>query len=143
MKAKSIQPQQRSLQWLRRQEFIVESVEKWRRFPMPGKQRCRVCGQLPMLAKRLDLFGFGDLLAIKDSERWLIQVTDTAHQANRLQKITADETVAPLARAVLRAGFRIAVHGWRKGGPRGAAKHWQLTVQEVTEGMIQATSPQP
>ena len=62
--------------------------------------------------RRHDLFGIGDLIAVRDSETTLVQVTDITHVANRVTKIQA----SPHLDALRLAGWRVIVHGWRRDG---------------------------
>ena len=57
-----------------------------------------------------DLFGFGDLLALKDGETLLVQTTSYSNAPARVKKITD----SPLLPVVRKAGWGIHVHGWRK-----------------------------
>jgi len=65
---------------------------------------------IPGAKIRRDLFGFGDVLAIRPGEVLLVQATTGDHVAHRLAKIAGHENAA----AVRAAGIRIVVHGWRK-----------------------------
>ncbi len=89
----STSPTQRSLKYLREQGYLCEVVEKWNTFTK----------------QRKDLWGWCDILAIRENEVLAVQVTASA-VANRIKKIQESETVA----SVRKAGIRIEVHGWRK-----------------------------
>jgi hypothetical protein len=95
-------PTARSLAHLRTLGYVAEVVERW----IPGANI------------RRDLFGFGDVLAIRAGEVLLVQATTGDHVAHRLAKIAA----SPLAAAVRESGIVIRVHGWRKN----AAGRWTL-----------------
>lgn len=86
-------PTQRSLTKLRHEGYSACVVEKW----------------LAPARRRVDAFGFGDILAVHPAHRCalLVQTTTRDHQADRLAKIYA----TPDARAWLLAGNRIEVHG--------------------------------
>ena len=86
-------PTQRSLKFLREEGYLVAVVEKWN----------------PHAKIRQDLFGWIDLVALKDNETLAVQATSTNVQI-RVRKITESLTVD----AVRKAGWRIVVHGWRK-----------------------------
>ncbi len=78
-----------------------------------------------------DLYGFADILAVKDGERpRLIQTTDGSHMAARRTKILEAEW-APFT---LKGGFRIFLHGWRKLKVKrgGKAMRWALKEEEIT-----------
>lgn len=87
-------PTQRSLKYLRDQGYRVEVVEKW----------------LPWAKVRKDLFGFIDLLAIRESETLAIQTTSRGNITARIKKIEESEALND----VKNAGWKIAVHGWGK-----------------------------
>lgn len=59
---------------------------------------------------RQDLFGFIDVLCLKDGEVVGVQATSASHAAERARKIGEHENVG----RVRKAGIRIEVHGWRK-----------------------------
>ena len=107
-------PTQRSLKLLRDRGYLCAIVEHFVRFPPPGH--------------RVDLWGFVDILAIKAGEVLGVQTTSGVHVAERLRKIVASPHVA----TVLSAGVRVVVHGWRKVGPRGKAKHWECREEFLT-----------
>lgn len=86
-------PTQRSVAHLREQGYLVAVVERWN----------------PHARIRQDLFGWIDLLAIRDGETLAVQTTASGVAA-RIKKITAAESLP----AVRKAGWRILVHGWRK-----------------------------
>lgn len=56
-----------------------------------------------------DMFGFGDILALRKDERLLVQTTSYSNVPARVKKITEHENLG----IVRDAGFRIIVHGWR------------------------------
>ena len=86
-------PTQRSLEYLREQGYFCAIVEKWNSFTK----------------QRQDLWGWCDILAIRENEVLAVQVTSTG-VAERIKKIEDSTTVA----FVRKAGIRIEVHGWRK-----------------------------
>ena len=79
---------------------------------------------------RKDLFGFGDIFAVKEGDFLIVQTTAASGQAARRSKIIA----LPEAGTWLRAGGRIVVHGWRKKlhKPGGKAMRWHCNEIEVT-----------
>jgi hypothetical protein len=95
-------PTSRSLEHLRKQGYLAQVVEKW----------------IPQVKRRVDLFGFVDILAIRDDEVLGVQSTSGDNVASRVTKIAEHANVA----AVRKAGIRIVVHGWRKN----AAGRWTL-----------------
>jgi hypothetical protein len=107
-------PTSRSLALLREDGCLVAIVEKFVRFPPPGH--------------RVDLWGFGDLLACKPGfAPMIVQTTTADHQAERIAKIKA----SPHFETICASGFRVICHGWRKGGERGKRKTWICNVEEV------------
>jgi hypothetical protein len=94
-----------SLRHLREDGYLCEVVERWN----------------PHAGVRHDLFGFVDIIAVRDGETLAVQCTSADHVANRVRKIAESPNVA----AVRAAGWRIVVHGWRKRGNR-----WQLHREE-------------
>jgi hypothetical protein len=107
-------PTSRSLALLREEGCLVAIVEKFVRFPPPGH--------------RVDLFGFIDILAVKPGFRTMgIQTTTSANAAARVAKIRASKEFPIL----VESGWRIIVHGWRKGGKRGERKTWICNAEEV------------
>ncbi len=111
-------PTQRTLAWYRKRDQPACVVEKW----------------IPHTHRRLDAFGFGDILAI-DSAPTLVQVTSTGNLAARVAKI-ADEC-GDDARARLASGGRIECHGWakrvwrKKDGSKAKRKRWTLKRLEI------------
>ncbi len=95
-------PTQRSLAELRKRGYLAQVVEKW----------------IPAVKRRQDLYGFIDILAIRENEVLGVQSTSASNVASRVAKITEAEHVG----AVRKAGIKIFVHGWRKN----AAGRWTL-----------------
>lgn len=95
-------PLARSLILLRDRGWQAQSVEHWN----------------PHARRRQDLFGFIDVLAVKDEITLAVQPTSDANVSARVKKINE----SPLLEAVLRAGWRVEVWGWSKrrelGGQR-------------------------
>jgi hypothetical protein len=105
-------PTQRSLKLLRDRGYLVAVVEKWN----------------PAIHIRQDLWGFGDLLAIKGDDCLIVQTTSGANVASRLAKIRAASMAALWLVSPHR---RIVVHGWRRGGARGKRKLWECREEFV------------
>lgn len=87
-------PTQRSLKYLRDQGYTVAIVE-WFNY---------------WTKRRHDLFQFADLMAIRENEVLLVQVTSGTNVSARIKKIAENEHIG----AVRKAGIRVEVHGWRK-----------------------------
>lgn len=89
-------PTQRTLEHLRKTGCqLVAVVEKWN----------------PHARIRQDLFGCVDVLAIRDGETIAVQATSGSNVASRVAKVTD----SPALPAMREAGWRVLVHGWRKG----------------------------
>jgi hypothetical protein len=103
-----VTPTQRTLAKLRADGWTTAIVEHW-------NAHARV---------RQDLFGFIDILALRDGETLAVQATSGSNVAARVAKIAESKT-APIVR---KAGWRIEVWGWRKNA---AGKH-VLRVEDVS-----------
>lgn len=87
-------PTQRTLALYKERGYLCEVTEKWNAF-------ARI---------RQDLFGFIDVLAIKEGEVVGVQATSWGNVKARINKI-ADHDNTPMVR---KAGIRIIVIGWGK-----------------------------
>lgn len=106
-------PTERSLKYLRKNGWRCAVVEKWN----------------PAIKRRNDLFGFGDILAIKDDQTLIVQTTSASHVAERITKIVED--CAEALADVRKAGWLIHVHGWRKA-KQGNRMLWVLRQEDVS-----------
>lgn len=97
----SISPTQLSLRALREAGYHAEVVERFDHFAR----------------KRKDLFGFGDILAIREGEVVVVQTTTFSNRLARKKKIMESE----LLPVVLSAGILVVIHGWHKVRGRWAA----------------------
>lgn len=80
---------------------------------------------VPQARKRVDLFGFIDIIAIDgDGNTYGIQATSGDHVSDRVTKIQT-ECLPEFARTVM-ARWHIEVWGWSKQGARGKRKVWTL-----------------
>ena len=105
-------PTQRSLSLLRERGYTVAVVEHWNAFAHI----------------RQDLFGFGDLIAIRTGEILLVQTTTAANMAARRAKIAAE----PRSALWIAAGGTIEIHGWAKRKPRGQkVAKWEAKIESV------------
>lgn len=100
-------PTQRSLAVMRERGYLAEVVEKW----------------IPAVHRRRDLYGFIDLLCIREGEVCGVQATSGSNVAARLTKIAEHPNVG----AVRGAGIRLLVHGWSKRKGR-----WTLREVDVS-----------
>lgn len=87
-------PTTRSLTRLREQGYTAAVVEKWN----------------PHARIRQDLFGFIDLLALREGEVLGVQACAGSSASARVKKITEHENL----NAVRKSGIRIEVWAWRK-----------------------------
>lgn len=85
-----------------------------------------------MFAKiRQDLFGFIDIVAIKEGEAGVfgIQATSDSNISARVHKSEAN----PLLKVWLSGGNKFQVWGWGKKGPKGKRKTWELRIIPFTK----------
>ncbi len=99
-------PTQRSLEKLRAEGYLCQIVERWN----------------PHARIRQDLFGIGDILCLRDEETLLVQTTSRGNVSARVKKIAESEHLP----AILRAGWKIEVHGWGK-----LKEGWTCKVVEI------------
>lgn len=99
-------PTQRTLAAYRKAGWTAEVVERW-------NAHARI---------RQDLLGCIDIVALSPGRTLGIQATSGTNVAARLTKSLA----LPKLREWLRAGNYFVVVGWRKAGPRGRRKTWQM-----------------
>lgn len=107
-------PTENSLAVLKAQCWICEVVEKW----------------VPRLNIRKDLFGFIDILCVKDGQTLAVQTTSDSNVSARVRKITESEFLPE----VRKAGWLVHVHGWRKA-PKvkgGKAQIWKQRVVDLS-----------
>lgn len=100
---------QRSLDYLAEAGWLAQVVER----------------RIPYAKTTVDLFGFIDILALRDAETLAVQTTTADHAANRIRKISEHPNLA----AVRAAGWTIHVHGWRKSMPSG---RWVCNLTDVS-----------
>lgn len=85
-------PMQRSLQKLREDGYACFITEHFAR------------------GLRHDLFGWCDILCLRENEVLAVQVTSRGNVAARVKKITESDTLP----SVRKSGIRVVVHGWGK-----------------------------
>lgn len=101
-------PTVRSLKFLRDEGYQCQVVEVWNSFTRTRK----------------DLFGFIDIIAIKEGETLAVQTTTTGNMSARVHKISDSELVG----MVRKAEWKIHVHGWSKN----TSNRWELKVIDVS-----------
>ena len=101
-----------------------------------GWRACIVEKWIPQARRRVDAFGFGDLL-VMDGEpgALLIQACTTGDAPKRVHKIHEECTADALR--WLKSGNRIEVWGWAKRGKVGKRKLWTLKTYPVTAYAIE------
>lgn len=152
---------QRSLKELRENGWIAHVVEKWINIPNApgGGKRIDVWGFGDILACRPRILEEAPCPSCKGSG--LLTSGDERYRglscgscAGRGHKLLHEKVIALIqcfpntggtgfadhrakvlaikeAEIWIRAGGKIFLQGWRKGGPRGAVKHWQMKQEEV------------
>lgn len=117
----------RSLKVLREDGWYAEVVERFIRLP-----------NHPAGGFRRDLFGFGDVLALKGDVALIVQVCRAADVATRLDKIRettvelqrGDQKIEVLALSLaLAAHFRVEIHGW--ASPTTTRRRWRQRIVVV------------
>jgi hypothetical protein len=111
-------PTARSKRRLEQEGYTVGSTEKW----------------IPQVRRRVDLFGFADLVAIRAADGAglvAVQSTSASNLSARVKKIIELEAALTWLRAA--PGFAaIVVHGWAKRGARGKRKVWECRERWIT-----------
>lgn len=95
-------PTQLTLRYLRENGWLAEVVERW----VPGANI------------RKDLFGFVDIVALRDGETLAVQATSYSNISARVNKIADSDAVSQ----VRKANWQIWVVGWRKVNNRWTEK---------------------
>jgi hypothetical protein len=93
-----VSPTARSLKEMRDRGYVCQVVERWNAFSR----------------RRIDLFGFIDIVCVGNGETVGVQATSGDNVSHRVEKIGRDDLAENVA-AVRKAGWRIVVQGWRKG----------------------------
>jgi carbonic anhydrase len=105
-------PTQRSLAALRAADWLCAAVEHWN----------------PHAMRRVDLYGFVDILAVKPGMTLAVQTTTASNVAARVAKIRESPHLA----RVLAAGWRVEVHGWAR--PTKTIRTWRQRVVPILAG---------
>lgn len=106
-------PTARSLKYLRDDGWHAQVVER----------------RIPHGNTTLDLFGFIDILAIRNGEVLAVQTTSRPNVASRVRKITED---CPLLADVRACGWSIHVHGWGQVRGTGTRRKWDVRVVDLS-----------
>ncbi len=115
--AKKKSPTARALEQLRKDGYTAQVVERWN----------------PFAKRRVDLFGFCDLIYLTAADKdWYgnivaVQVTTGTNHAARRTKTLAE----PRALKWIQSGGLIEIWSYTLAGPRGKAKVWTLRKEEL------------
>src|SRR6266496_194493 len=116
-------PTARSLRLLRQQGHVADVVERW----------------LPRIARKRDLFGFGDIVAVHPAlpGALIVQATSRPHVADRLTKARSRPELA----VWLRAGGRFEVWGWFKNNGRWKVHRVEVQAENLKPVLIDQRRP--
>lgn len=106
-----VSPTQRALAHIRKLGHTAQVVERFCAFSK----------------RRIDLFGFIDIVYLDGTNIVGVQVTSGDHHAHRREKILAE----PKALAWIKHGGKIEVWSFSKRGERGKAKRWTLRCERI------------
>ena len=111
----------RSVEFLRRRGWSADVVTRWNMYARPHP-------------RRIDPFGFLDLIAVRSDAAGVLGVQATASGNTSARK--AKIILIPEAVIWLRAGNRIVIHDWRKVKvkPGGVAIRWDNRITEIVIG---------
>lgn len=104
-------PTARTLAYLRAQNLTCQIVEKW----------------IPQARKRVDLFGWIDIVCLREGSIVGIQTTSGAHHGERREKALAE----PRMLEWKACGGKLEIISWSKRGGVGKRKLWTVRVEEV------------
>lgn len=96
---------QKSVDRYRKQGYLCQNVEKYNAFTK----------------RKNDVFGFIDILCVKENDIVGIQTTSKDNMSSRKKKILEHENYS----IVKSSGLRIVVHGWKK------EKNGRYTLSEI------------
>lgn len=109
-----LSPTQLSLKLMRERGYLCEVTEKWN----------------PWAKIRQDLFGFVDILCIKEGEVIGVQCTSRPHVSTRYNKIRDHDNIW----WVLDSGIRVLIQGWSKNkSGRWEMREVEVKAEEVSE----------
>ncbi len=111
-------PTQRSIEHLKKRGYRCAIVEHWNSFAR----------------RRIDLYGFIDILAISPTETLAVQTTTGANLAARITKAQALPSYADWLASEQCDGWHdprrtVEFHGWAKRGARGKRKLWEVRIE--------------
>jgi hypothetical protein len=117
-------PTARTLERLRTDGYMVQVVERWNQFSH----------------RRVDLFGFVDVLAVGNGETLGVQATSGDHVQDRIAKISGECAGAAL-RWLAVPSNSLEVWGWRKLKGRGRQQWFRVRwrIAGTDDGRLVAT----
>ena len=115
-KKASKSPCQLSLAYLRKQGWVCGITERFNRFANI----------------RQDLWGFVDIMAVRQGELLAVQTTSTPHLNDHLAKLRSEKVVGNVRLLLSVPGCRVVLHGWALRGDRGKRKTFTLKEIPVT-----------
>jgi hypothetical protein len=95
-------PTQLSLAYLKKKGYTTCVAERWN----------------PFACRRVDLFGFVDIVALTPLGILGVQTTSAGHISDRAKKIQENEYFPKWKEA----GGQVVIHGWKKKGSRWEVK---------------------
>jgi hypothetical protein len=109
-------PTKRTLDKLRSEGFqLVEVTERWN----------------PFAKVRKDLFGFVDVLGVRDNFVIAVQTTSGANVSARFEKMRLLPSVTHWLLSPYR---KVVIHGWAQRGAKGKRKLWTCREVEIVLG---------
>jgi hypothetical protein len=102
-------PTKRTLDYLRREGWTCEVVERWNAFAR----------------RRVDLFGGIDIVAVRGDTTLGVQCTTATNRSARIKKLRE----LPGVQAWIRAGNLLWVIDWR--GPTKSRRTYMMTITEI------------
>lgn len=117
-----LSPTQLSLKLMRERGYLCQVVEHWN----------------PFAKIRQDLFGFIDVLCIKEGEVVGVQCTSRPHVSTRYNKIKDHDNIW----WVLDSGIRVLIQGWAKNkSGRWEMREVEVKIEPVQEDEISDFNP--
>lgn len=85
------------------------------------------------IKRRIDLWGFGDLLCVRNDEVLIVQTTSGSNVSARLEKM---KHIPEAGLWLMSPNRKIEIHGWAKRGERGKQKKWTCRIVPVTRNEL-------
>lgn len=114
------QAMQRSLAYLKANGWQCARVERWQMRPQAK------------FGVRIDVWGFGDILACSpEGGIALVQTFPGSGWTAHVAKLQTTPEIQKAIETWKAAGGIVLLHGWKKSGPRGKQKVWNVREEEV------------